>query len=128
MAPVTDACARYREWPDFMATRLIDDEDAQRHAFGECAAPEQREYCAMLATLQHANKSGKSHRPPASSKYQKRKNLEKAGRLLVYSKLDRAIQEHIDDARGAEWANYLKFKAVKVITRKEAVVLISAGT
>ena len=48
---------------------------------------------------------GAGGRGACALRYQKEKNLEKAGRLLVYSKLDRAIQEHIDDARRAEWAN-----------------------
>ena len=93
-----------------MATRLIDEESCQKHAYEECNAAEQREYCAMIATLQQANREAKTgHRPPTSSKYQKKRNLEKAGRLLVYSKLDKAIQSHLDEARRAEWANYLKF-------------------
>ena len=69
-APVAEACAEYRQWQDFMSTRLLDDEACQKHAFQECNAPEHREYCAMLATLQQANRKGKGgHRPPASSKY-----------------------------------------------------------
>ena len=67
-------------------------------------------------------------RPPASSKFQKKKNLGKAGRLLIYNKLDKAIQSHLDEARKAEWNNYVKFDAVKILTRKEAEKLIDAGT
>ena len=46
----------------------------------------------------------------------------------MYNKLEKAIQNHIDEARLAEWQNYLKFEAVKVISRKEAERLISSGT
>ena len=46
----------------------------------------------------------------------------------MYSKLDKAIQSHLDEARRAESANYLKFGAGNVITKKKAEGLISAGT
>ena len=74
---VAEACADYRQWQDFWATRLIDEETCQKHAYEECNAVEQREYCALIATLQQATRKGKTgHRPPASSKYQKKRNLE----------------------------------------------------
>ena len=57
---VAEACADYRQWQDFWATRLIDEEACQKHVYEECNAVEQREYCAMIATLQQANRKGKN--------------------------------------------------------------------
>ena len=66
-----------------MATRMIDDTEAQRYAHQETSGAERREFYAMLATMEKANLSRRGLRPPASSKFQKKKNLEKAGRLLI---------------------------------------------
>jgi len=57
----------------------------------------------------------------------KKKSLEKRGKLLVYQKLDKAHQVLLDASRLKEWDNYLKFGAVKVISKKEAEDLVYSG-
>ena len=47
--------------------------------------------------------------------------------MLIYNKLDKAIQNRLDEARRAEWENYVKFGAVKIISRREAEKLIDSG-
>jgi hypothetical protein len=45
----------------------------------------------------------------------------------VYSKLERAIQDHLYQARLKEWNYYVEFGAVDNISRREAEDLISQG-
>ena len=47
---------------------------------------------------------------------------------MIYDKLDAAILAHLDESRRAEWDNYQKFGAVKIISKREVDRLVSAGT
>ena len=53
--------------------------------------------------------------------------LEKQGKLLVYSKCDEETQALFNISRKAEWDNYLKFNAVRVISAEEAQTFLDQG-
>ena len=57
----------------------------------------------------------------------KKKSLEKRGKLINYNKVDTAIQKLMMEARLKEWNNYKSFKAVRVISEKEARDLVDLG-
>ena len=63
----------------------------------------------------------------AMNKGAKKKALEKPGELFVYSKLDAENQKLLDQSRLKEWQNYLKFKAVKVVSTRQSEELVSQG-
>ena len=62
-----------------------------------------------------------------NTKLEKKKSLERRGKLLVYSKLDDAVREQIDIARKSEWSNYLRFDAVAPISDEQARQYKQAG-
>ena len=55
------------------------------------------------------------------------KKLEKQGKLLVYSKCDEETRALLNISNKAEWGNYLKFNAVRVISAEEAQAYLDQG-
>ena len=124
---VIESLKDYSDWQDFMAQRFIDDEGFQIYVSEKMHGHREEEHYAFLSAMTKADYKNSRERPPARTKYQTKNNLEKAGKLLVYHKLDQAIQKHLDEARRSEWDNYMRFKAVRVITKREVEKLITAG-
>ena len=124
---VQEALGIYREWQNFMSTRLLDVERCQRHISEQIPdGPDEEEHCAFIAAMQKSG-GNKNTKAPARNKYQKKVNLEKAGRLINYSKQEQSIQQEIDKARVSEWENYMRFNAVKQVSDSEAQKMINAG-
>ena len=57
----------------------------------------------------------------------KKRSLENRGKVLVYSRLEEAMQKRVDEARIKEWQNYERFGAASCMTRQEAEKLIMEG-
>ena len=57
----------------------------------------------------------------------RKKTLEKGGKLFVYDELDATHQMLLQESRLKEWASYKNFKAVSVISKKEAERLLDQG-
>ena len=88
------------------------------------------EFCESESLV--ANVTVQQQRPGSvpqtkQQKMNKKKSLEKRGKLLIYSKLDQATQQALDESRKSEWDNYVRFEAISKITRQKALQLLNNG-
>ena len=105
---------------DYVADMAIEADDPQIKKLANKYVEYQTffaEQLDMYAAQEHRYKSAAA----------KKQSLEKRGKLLVYNRLSEAHQRLLQESRLKEWQNYMKFGAVKVISRQEMERLIGLG-